>query len=298
MREALESRATRPVARQHGRPTDATAGELISGSCASSQLCVGVCSLGVCSLGVGAGGGNCQGSGGYESGSVLTWDPLDPLSLPHFVTLSSDHLTGVWCMSGPLCFTTDGLAPPGLFSSTNGPGVGDLFVSTDPTGTARAWTVVDRDRAGITALTCPGSTCLAVDAAGVLLSGSRPGSAGQIRAALQSALTAAARERLEAHGSSVLEPSIVLQAPSPGTLTIIWRATALHPARHASRVIIVGSVSVRVSEGQTSRLRIRLTRGGADLLRGRKAVGLDAVARFTLPGGAVITEQRRFRLRR
>jgi hypothetical protein len=93
MREALESRATRPVARQHGRPTDATAGELISGSCASSQLCVGVCSLGV-----GAGGGNCQGSGGYESGSVLTWDPLDPLSRPHFVTLSSDNLTGVWCM--------------------------------------------------------------------------------------------------------------------------------------------------------------------------------------------------------
>jgi hypothetical protein len=258
--------------------TDATAGELLGGSCMSHALCVGVCPLGV-----DAGSDNCQGSGGYVSGSVLTWDPQSPPPIPSYITVSADNLTGVWCATGGPCFTTDGVAPPGLFSS-NGPGRGELFVSTDPAAPGGAWTGVYRDPAGITSVACPSIVCLGVDADGNLLAGDRPGSTVQIRAALRALLGAVARKRF--HGSRRRPATFGIDMPANGTLKITWLTT------NRSHTIVV-TARAHVVEGITSPLKLRLSRRGSHLLRAGHPT-LVAIAQLIEPNGTVVTERHRF----
>jgi hypothetical protein len=265
--------------------TDATAGELLGGACLSHALCVGVCPLGVT-----AGSGNCQGSGGYESGSVLTWDPLSHQALTSYTTLSSDNLTGVWCASGGPCFTTDGVAPPGLFSSTNGPGRGELLVSTDPAAARGAWTGVYRDPSGITSIVCPSILCLGVDAAGNLLAGDRPGRTAQINTAMHALLAAVARRRVAIDGKHLLQATFGVNAPANGTVQITWLTTR---RGHT----IVAAARANVVEGITRHLKLRLSRRGPQLLHAERHPSVLAVVQFTEPDGTTVTERRRVQLR-
>lgn len=264
--------------------TDATAGELLGGSCLSQVVCVGVCPAAVT-----AGSSNCQFSGLYEAGVVVTWDPRAPEKLLFQASLSADNLTGVWCATGGPCFTTDGVAEAGLFSSSNGPGRGGLFVSSDPAVARGAWTRIYRDPSGITSIACPGTLCLGVDAAGELLAGDRPGRTAQIKGSLRALLSAIARRHVSIHGNRLLRATFGITPPANGSLKL----TCLMTQRsHA----VVATARVHLVEGITSHLSLRLSRRGSQVLRAKHQAKMLLVAQFAEPDGTTVTQRHRFEL--
>jgi hypothetical protein len=268
----------------------AAAGELLGGSCLSHVLCVGTCPVAVT-----AGSDNCAPpAGGYESGAAVTWTPRRPQAIPSFMTLTSDNLTGVWCAAGEACFTTDGVAPPGLFSSGNGPGRGELFVSTDPIPSQRprlarhTWTIVYRDLAGITSISCPTTLCLGVDAAGNLLAGERPSGVAEVKASLRSVLADFARTRVSTHRGRLLHATYRITVPHTGTLDVRWDTTTPHGRQ------LVATGSAYLVEGTPGQLKLRLTHRGSQILRAGRRPDIAATAQFAEPDGTTVTQQLRF----
>ena len=255
-------------------------GEDLAVSCVPGGLCVTTCPEGVT-----AGSGNCPGDS-YESGAIVTWDPLSPYSLPTGATVAPDNLTQIWCQSRVQCFATDGAAASGLFSSTNGPGHGRLYVSTDPTGPASVWWAAYTDPGGITGVSCPAATCIAVDGAGNLALGYRPPTSTQIQHSLQAALrriAANTRQLVTQHS----EPA-ELNAMATGKVTITLRVMA------ARKSVVIAQAAANIRRLGTWRLTIRMTRHGAKLLFAHNRLKITATISFALPGGATIATRGTF----
>lgn len=269
-----------------GGPSTWTAGpnsgEDLAVACAPGGLCVTTCPGGVV-----AGSGNCPGNL-YEHGTIVTWTPLRPHSLPTGASVAPDNLTQIWCQSGTQCFATDGTASPGLFSE-NGPGDGHLYVSTDPTGGASTWRIAYTDPAGLTGLSCPNATCIALDRVGRLLVGYRPPTRAEIRQAAQVILG-----RVQADIGGLLgghAQSIQFNAIATGLVTITLRVRA----GASRRVLLVAKAVADITKPGASRVRITISRRGRKLLvavpRRAKIIATVSIAR---PGGSTVVAGRTF----
>jgi hypothetical protein len=259
-------------------------GEDLAVSCVSGGLCVTTCPEGVT-----AGSSNCPGAG-YESAAIVTWDPVSPYGPETGATVAPDNVTQIWCESRVQCFATDGTAEPGFFSSTNGPGNGHLYVSTDPTGPASAWWTAYTDHNGIAGVSCPATTCIAVDRAGNLVLGYRPPTRTQILRSLQASLrqiAAKTRQLVTQHRERA-----EVNAPATGEITITLRAST------ARTSVVIAQAAANIRRLGTKRLTIRSTHHGAKLLSTHNRLKITATISFTLPAGARTARQTTFVTRR
>ena len=112
-------------------PSDGNGGpDLHSLSCPSDSLCIAACPVGVGLLWQ-----DCPGSE-YDAGNLVWWNPSSRTAFGQgfsFASISSRPLFDVSCASVSLCLASDE--------------AGELFVSTDPSGGASAWTLAYGDPA-------------------------------------------------------------------------------------------------------------------------------------------------------
>jgi hypothetical protein len=266
-------------------PTGPAVGEYLDVSCASISLCVAVCPTGV-----DTGDGVCEGAS-YEGGVLVSWNPSRADRAGSSVQLTPDNLTGAWCVPSSLCFASDGRAASGLVSTSNGPG--HLFASTDPPSGRSGWVDVFTDRAGVTGVACPSSTCLAVDSAGRLLVGPRPLTARQITRSLLAQLAPPSpnitlRRLVAARGVRLR-----FMTPTAGQLVIAWYVAGTRTGATA----VVARASARFARPDVRTVTVTLTSAGRRLLARDTRATITVIARFSPTGSPSLVRHTTFVIR-
>jgi len=231
-------------------------------SCASTQLCVVV---------------------DEEGNALISTDPAAGPPSWRTVHLAASSLTGVSCSSTALCVAVDQ--------------AGDAYTTTDPTGTAANWsrTSIDNEPGGtgLSAVSCPEfGFCVAVDGAGHAIVGSGP-SITQIAAAI----TLDARHfphHVSLHALLAKRGlDVTVHAPTAGTATIDWYV----PSRTGGREVLVGEGRRVFSAPASAKLRVEVTRRGAELLKEAHSVLLKTRLAFSAGINADVSATAQLRLR-
>jgi hypothetical protein len=222
---------------------------------------------------------------------VETWNPSLGGYVRKSALVSSNAFVGVSCRSDSLCLAFDT--------------AGNLYASSDPAGTASAWTIAYVDRtgadSGVTGVSCPSaSSCIAVGAAGNVLLGSPPPTRAQLRALLYRQLLPSGHTArigvLLRHGGY----SLSFIAPTAGRVVISWYLvpTGDRLAAHRPKPVLIATVSGRFATLGAAKLTLKLTRTGNQLLTAANHLKLTAKGSFTPTGRSTVTASRTFTLNR
>jgi len=176
---------------------------------------------------------------------------------------------------------------------------GNNFISMDPAGGPSAWSALPIiDASGLTAVACPSaSLCVAVDDGGNAVLGSATPTDGQIKALLLKLLYPAGKStrigglmRSDGYRAS-------FSAPSAGRITISWYLSSRTSGGHSRRrLIATGKASFAMLTA--TRLNIRLTRTGRQLIKHLNRVPVTVNGTLTLTGRRPVHSTARLTLKR